>query len=77
MGLCKASYNKKGNRNVQLVLQNQLKSCVAPFTTRVLSGPFLDVCFTYGLIGQRKHVLCKYLIQQGKSHDTFERGSLP
>ena len=68
---------KTGNRNVQLVLQNEFKSCVAPFTTRVVSGPFLDVCFAYCLDVQRNHVLCKYLIQQGKSHDTLKRGSLP
>ena len=63
---------KTGNRNVQLVLQNEFKSCVAPFTFY-----FLDVCFAYCLDVQRNHVLCKYLIQQGKSHDTLKRGSLP
>ena len=77
IGLGNASNSKKGNRNVQLVLQNQFRSCVAPFTTRVVSGPFLDVCFAYCLDVQRNHVLCKYLIQQGKSHDTLKRGSLP
>ena len=68
---------KRAIETFNVFLQNEFKSCVAPFTTHVVSGPFLDVCFAYCLDVQRKHVLCKYFIQQGKSHDTLKRGSLP